>query len=247
MKNTSYDNGFYKSRNNETLKSAKHVLDALFSHYKPNSVVDFGCGFGTWVKVCKELGVEKIKGMEGPWLDANHLVIEKDEFEHADLTKPLEFKVKFDLAITLEVSEHVIKNKADVFLDNLTKASDVVLFSAALPNQGGVDHVNEQWPTYWIEKFLQRGFKVYDIIRPAVWNNEEVKLWYKQNALLFVKDGIVIESLKNYKANGMYDVVHPQMFLKQVALRHPLHISYKDVLKYFPKMTLNAIKRMFSK
>ncbi len=185
--------------------------------------------------------------MEGPWLDANHLVIEKDEFEHADLTKPLEFKVKFDLAITLEVSEHVIKNKADVFLDNLTKASDVVLFSAALPNQGGVDHVNEQWPTYWIEKFLQRGFKVYDIIRPAVWNNEEVKLWYKQNALLFVKDGIVIESLKNYKANGMYDVVHPQMFLKEVALRNPLHIYYKVVLKYFPKMTLNAIKRMFSK
>lgn len=247
MKDSTYNNSFYESRNIETEKSAQHLLKHLFTYYKPNSVIDFGCGVGTWLNVCKGLGVSKIKGFEGPWLDIGHLVIEKENFSHADLTNQIKFDEKFDLAITLEVAEHIKKEKADIFLDNLTSSSDVILFSAALPHQGGVDHVNEQWPTYWIAKFAKRGYKVFDIIRPALWNNSEVKLWYKQNAFLFVKESKHIESLSNHQDNKMYDIVHPQMFLKQVSLRHPLHVAYKDVIKYFPKMTLNAIKRFFSK
>jgi cyclopropane fatty-acyl-phospholipid synthase-like methyltransferase len=131
MKNSTYDSAFYESRHIETKKSAQHLLNHLFNLYKPNSVVDFGCGVGTWVKVCKELGVNNVKGLEGPWLDINHLVINKDEFEHADLTKPLSLSKKYDLAITLEVAEHIKENKAECFLDNLTDASDVILFSAA--------------------------------------------------------------------------------------------------------------------
>ena len=171
MKDNTYDNSFYESRNNETQKSAQHLLKHLFNYYKPNSVVDFGCGVGTWLDVCKNLGVSKVKGFEGPWLDKAHLVIEKENFSHADLTTQITFEEKFELAITLEVAEHIKKEKADIFLDNLTSSSDVILFSAALPHQGGVDHVNEQWPSYWIPKFAERGYKVYDIIRPGLWNN----------------------------------------------------------------------------
>jgi SAM-dependent methyltransferase len=247
MKNSTYDKAFYESRHNETKKSAQHLLNHLFNFYKPNSVVDFGCGVGTWLGVCKELGTSKIKGFEGPWLDTVHLVIDKNEFNHADLTTKMTFEEKFDMAITLEVAEHIVKEKADIFLDNLTASSDVILFSAAIPNQGGVDHVNEQWPSYWIAKFAERGYKVVDIIRPALWNNAEVKLWYKQNSLLFVKENKHIEALSQYKDNGMHDIVHPQMFQIQVYYRHPLHVSYKEVIKFFPKMTWNALKRVFKK
>jgi hypothetical protein len=67
------------------------------------------------------------------------------------------------------------------------------LFSAAVPGQTGDGHVNEQWPDYWIDKFKQQGYSFADIIRPAVWENEDVLWWYAQNTFLFFRDGFFDE------------------------------------------------------
>ena len=40
----------------------------------------------------------------------------------------------------------------------ITKHGDAVLFSAAIPGQGGQDHLNEQWPEYWQKKFEVNGY-----------------------------------------------------------------------------------------
>ena len=58
----------------------------------------------------------------------------------------------------MEVAEHLPAMVADRYVDLLTHLSQVIVFTAAPPGQGGDDHVNEQPPSYWISKFQQRGF-----------------------------------------------------------------------------------------
>jgi glycosyltransferase involved in cell wall biosynthesis len=70
-------------------------------------------------------------------------------------------------------------------VDSLVRHASVVLFSAAIPDQGGTAHLNEQWPSYWAELFARRGYQAYDAIRPAVWDDQQVAWWYRQNILVF--------------------------------------------------------------
>src|SRR5690606_35475831 len=111
-----------------------------------------------------------------------------ERFRRTDLGTPISESSRFDLSISLEVAEHLPESRADVFVDNLTRLSDAVLFSAAIPGQGGTGHVNEQWPTYWIERFAARGFRLADVVRPAIWEDDRMPYWYRQNTLLFVKE-----------------------------------------------------------
>jgi hypothetical protein len=111
--------------------------------------------------------------------------LEENEFLPADLSFPFKLDRKFDLLISLEVAEHLKEESADDFIQSLCAHSDLILFSAAIPFQGGQNHLNEQHPTYWIQKFESHGYHVYDPIRPLVWNSTEVDVWYKQNMFLF--------------------------------------------------------------
>src|SRR5262249_2900457 len=66
---------------------------------------------------------------------------------------------------------------------------DVVLFSAASPGQIASHHVNEQLPAFWIERFARIGFNLHDILRPRIWLDQRIPAWYRQNMLLFSRDG----------------------------------------------------------
>ncbi len=227
--------------------SATAVLEQLLRYYSPGSMVDFGCGVGTWLNVAERLGVAEVYGMEGEWLDKAHLVIDQDGFRHADLSKPVELHKRFELAISLEVAEHIADAYADTFVHNLTKAADVVMFSAAIPGQRGSGHINEQWPEYWIEKFAKHGYLPLDIIRPYIWHLPKVKGWYKQNILVYVKSSL-LDSLPALKAAydaqyTMYNLVHPDTYLRQIELSHPRNASFSKVIKSLPILTVEAISR----
>jgi hypothetical protein len=88
--------------------------------------------------------------------------------------------------MSLEVAEHIHPEAAAIFVDSLVRLAPVILFSAAIPGQGGVNHVNEQWSEYWVERFEQRGYEVIDCIRKKLWQNKGVLWSYAQNILLFV-------------------------------------------------------------
>ena len=64
-----------------------------------------------------------------------------------DLAQPLQIDRRFDLALSLEVAEHLPPECGSEFVQTLTDLSSVILFSAAIPFQGGTDHLNEQWPS----------------------------------------------------------------------------------------------------
>ncbi|MGQ9808766.1 MAG: class I SAM-dependent methyltransferase [Armatimonadota bacterium] len=183
-----YDTTFFESQQHGARKSASKIVPFLMQVVRPNSVIDFGCGSGTWLKVFQDAGVEDIKGLDGSADGLELGYITEAQFEQHDLSKPVRLNRKYDLAISLEVAEHIPEPFADVLVQSLCEASDCILFSAAIPWQGGHAHANEQWPAYWAARFRQRGYIVCDPVRPLFWQDPDVCWWYAQNCLLYVKE-----------------------------------------------------------
>jgi cyclopropane fatty-acyl-phospholipid synthase-like methyltransferase len=161
----------------ENRHSAETILKMLFDIFQPNSVLDVGCGLGTWLSVAQKMNVSEIMGIDGSWLDKSRLRIDPDLVSIQDLEQPLEIGRKFDLVICLEVAEHLSSDAAPNFIDSLTNHGDIILFSAAIPFQGGSHHINERFPDYWYSLFRERDFEVIDFIRPQIWDDSSVLWW----------------------------------------------------------------------
>ena len=213
-----YSDNFYKDRSGGSYLSAKEVLPIVNEIFRPNSVIDFGCGMGDWLRVWnEELGVKNIKGVEGPYIPREKLSIDPEKVEFRDLKQPFSPEHRFDLAMSLEVGEHLPFQNAEDFILSLTSSSDVVLFSAAVQGQQGTYHINEQMPEYWARFFLNRGYVVVDYLRPKIWNNTKVEWWYKQNILLYIKKERLsdfprlMEAYKNTSPDYLFRI-HPDFF-----------------------------------
>jgi SAM-dependent methyltransferase len=203
VKSRLYDDAFFNQHTEATLLSARVVVPHVLRTVHPRSVVDVGCGLGTWLKVFTEHGAEVIQGMDGRYVDTSKLLISAENFTPVDLVETIRGDLRpvlekaqgrYDLAVCLEVAEHLPESSAADLVRTLTAFAPVVLFSAAVPGQGGVGHINEQWPSYWKELFEQHGFCRRDPIRPRIWTNERVHWWYRQNIFLFASQQKVAES-----------------------------------------------------
>lgn len=188
--------------------AAEQVLPVLFEIYNPSTIIDVGCGLGNWIAVAKSISGAKITGVDGDYVNRSLLKIDENEFVEKDLTKPFNLNQKFDLAICLEVAEHLPESSAEGFIQSLTNHSDVIMFSAALPGQGGQNHINEQWPSYWQEHFNRCGFEMIDFFRFKIWNNPKIEYWYKQNLFLVVRKG---HALAKNESQTAYSLVHPEL------------------------------------
>jgi cyclopropane fatty-acyl-phospholipid synthase-like methyltransferase len=194
-----YGSTFYDRQREGSLSSAKVILPIVFDLIKPKSVVDFGCGVGTWLATAKWLGAEHCVGLEGSWVKAQPLAALDLDVRDTDLEQPVSFNERFDLAMSLEVAEHLSPQRSDSFVTDLCKASDVVVFSAATPGQDGDGHQNEQWPSYWAERFVRHGYMPLDIIRPIVQSDLTVQVWYRTNVLLYARPEQGLKILANLK------------------------------------------------
>ena len=148
-----YTADFFADHRDGARRSARVVVPLVLELVRARSVVDVGCGDGTWLSVFREHGVEDVRGIDGDYVDRAELQIPRERFHPHDLTRPLELGHTFDLAVSLEVAEHLPPESADDFVTSLTRHAPIVLFSAAAPYQGGQNHVNEQWPAYWAARF----------------------------------------------------------------------------------------------
>ena len=218
--NNIYGDGFYKNRHQKTVYSAERVLSIVLEALpQVNSAIDFGCGVGTWLSVLKEKGVGSIQGLDGAWVDQSLLEIPKKDFEEVDLEKEVSVYDGYDLAISLEVAEHLPEESASIFVDSLVNASNFIIFSAAIPLQGGSGHINEQWPEYWEEMFRQRGYKVIDFIRGNIWYDEKIPAWYRQNIFMYVKEEEIFRC--NFSRDIMVNhtmplsLVHPDNYMSK--------------------------------
>lgn len=185
-----YDEEFYRGQAVKSYQSAKEILN-LVSKIVPNinSVVDVGCGIGTWLKAWSEINPKiEIKGFDGNNISENSLYVSRDKIEIKDLVsvKFENIKQRFDICHSLECAEHLYEKDAVSHIKLLTQLSDVVLFSAAAPKQTGTDHHNEREPEYWSKIFHKFGYYCFDPIRSKIWNNTNISWWYRQNILLFI-------------------------------------------------------------
>jgi SAM-dependent methyltransferase len=221
-------------------RSPKLIVPLIIDLLHPRSVVDVGCGIGTFLAVFKENGVDEILGLEGEWLDTKNLEVSKDKILITDLEKPFSHDKKFDLALCIEVAEHLSESSADTIVNTLTGLSDIILFSAALPGQGGQNHINEQWAQYWQEKFAKKGYRFYDEIRRKIWNNPEIDWWYKQNMFFVIKEG---KNSYGFSENQeICNYVHPVLFNSARSAVNKI-LSGKKRYKFY----LNVIKEKLSK
>ena len=207
---TKYRKQFYASLESQALESAREVLPFLFDLLKPKSVVDVGCGTGEWLTVCQELGARDILGID--FHSGDLLKIPAASYTQKQLTDPFSLPRTYDLAMSLEVGEHLPRESAEGFVQSLTKLSAAVLFSAAIPSQGGTGHMNEQWPEYWAALFEKFDFVAVDCVRPRFWNNNKVTCYYAQNCVLYVRRGIVLEQMPSF---SLCRFVHPGLFEDQ--------------------------------
>jgi SAM-dependent methyltransferase len=240
-----YDARFYRDLET-TRDSAREILPIVFELLKPASIVDIGCGAGHWLAAAMDLGLNDVLGVDGEWALTSKLEIPRDKFLAHDLTTPLQFDRKFDLAFSLEVAEHLPESQARAFVQDLCGSADKVLFSAAIPGQGGRHHVNEQWPAYWAHLFADCGFQCYDVLRPRIWSNPRVVWYYAQNCLIFARAQSIDQRLfENSNATAEpLALVHPILWSAQVERMN----SPGKLLERLPKVILSRLikKRRWS-
>jgi SAM-dependent methyltransferase len=213
-----YTKAFYEQVRSGARQSAEIIVPLVLQLLPVRSVVDVGCGDGSWLAVFRELGVKEVLGVDGEYVDKSFLQIPQDCFQAVDLTKHLRLGRVFDLAVSLEVAEHLPADFAPILVECLTRLAPLVLFSAAIPFQGGINHINEQWPAEWAALFREHGYVPVDLIRKRVWHNDAVEWWYAQNTLLFARADL-LESNLTLKAefeqtnSSQLALVHPKQYL----------------------------------
>lgn len=181
-----YSSDFYAYNNRVAVASARAVVPHVAALLAPASVLDVGCGVGAWCHVWLENGADEVTGVDGDYVERERLLMGADRFLAADLAQPFNAGARFELVMSLEVAEHVPEASADTFVANLLHHGDVVLFSAAVPGQGGEFHVNERPLEYWRKKFALQGYECFDPVRPLLRDDASVAPWYRFNTLLYV-------------------------------------------------------------
>ncbi|MDX6609087.1 MAG: hypothetical protein QOF85_1012 [Solirubrobacterales bacterium] len=211
-----YTKTFFQGMAEQSGSSAAVVVPLLCELFEPNSVVDVGCGTGEWLAEFLGHGVDDIHGLDGPWVDPSRLSIDPARFEAADLSAPPKVGRRFDLVISLEVAEHLPERAAGPFVEYLTSLGDIVAFSAAIPFQGGTNHLNEQWPGYWSALFAERGYIAFDVVRPKIWLSSNVEFWYRQNLIVYMAEDRAAQS-PSEPTDTVLPLVHPDLFVHQAS------------------------------
>lgn len=177
-------------------RSAAVVAPILFDEFTPETVVDVGCGEGHWAAAFAQMGCD-VTGIDGPHV--SHVL--GDRFIPADLSLPLP-SGGYDLAICLEVGEHLPASRSASLVAELCRLAPVVVFSAAIPHQTGPGHINCRWPSWWAEHFAANGYRVDGSLRWSIWDDTRIEPWYRQNLLV---------ATTGTEHVGPLDVVHPEI------------------------------------
>jgi len=242
-----FDRDYYRTlepSDGGSRRSADVIVPLLLDIVRPRSVVDVGCGVGSWLAAFQANGVEDVLGLDLDNVDRDLLLIPADKFLPVDLRQPLQLDRTFDLALCFEVAGFLPSENAASLVDSLVHSSSVVAFSAPIPLQGGPNAINEQWPTYWATLFAERGYVVIDPIRRVIWDRSDVKWWFAQNLLIFIREELVASnprwSQERQRAKeSPLSLVHPRLHLE----RDTLDSSLKKALLGLPRLFTTAIKR----
>jgi SAM-dependent methyltransferase len=244
MSNIDYDH----SKNIHTLSGPRVALPVILGEIKPRSLLDVGCGIGTWLKAALESGITDVFGVDGIAVAPENFLVAKTLFRQQDLNQTWSLGRRFEVALCLEVAEHLDAQFAGNLIEALTLHADTVIFGAACPGQGGQHHVNCQWPVYWQKMFNERGYVCSDEIRWKIWQDERIEPWYRQNIFTARRD-----PAKAGHEPGILPVVHPDIlklmtqdeFSKNIDRIAEGALPFKWYWVSFPKVFLKKVAGKF--
>lgn len=236
-----YDTDFLRYTHSTAKRSAQVIVPIIEGAMNPKSVLDVGCGPAAWLEVWKEHGAAEVLGVDGEYVDRATLAIDDSEFVASDLGGSIDLGRRFDLVQSLEVAEHLPASRARGFISDLCRHSDIVMFSAAPPGQGGENHINEQPYAYWRGLFSEYGYVVVDFVRPLVASRREVAPWYRYNTLLYVKRA-VLDSLPESVRSA---AVTSDAAISDVS--PPLYKIRKSIVRHLPPWVTQALADMTKK
>lgn len=209
----------------------------------PKSIVDLGGGAGAFLKAFKELGTKEVVCIDHPSIKTEDLLINQDEFIPCNLNKQLPSPIKSELAISTEFAEHVSQARSKSIVDFLTNCSDIILFSSAIPGQGGIEHINEQRPSFWRNLFQARGYEQVDNIRQKIIFDRSIPFWFRQNLFLYVNQKLLEQGKLNIPVQSQFippefEIVHSRILERPLTLRELL----KELIPTFTR----SVKSRFS-
>jgi hypothetical protein len=229
-----YDDKYHAARLEESAMSAAVVVRLLLQRFpSTTSVVDVGCSTGAWLHEFQLNGISRVLGIDGADVPERLLQIDPAHVRRVDLREPVPPLGRFDLALCLEVGNCLPSEAAQQFVTGLTRMSDIVVFSAAVPGQSKTPTLNERWPSYWSALFANERFACFDILRESLWYDQRVNWLYAQNMLVFVSEfrEDVSERLSSARRVGALDIVHPRAFEQ---FRAEVRGHTDEQLKLFP-------------
>lgn len=157
----------------------KEILDLTIELFQPRSVLDVGCGTGISLDYFKARGIT-VRGLEGSALAISN-ARNGSLIQQHDLNEPIDLGETFDLVWCFEVAEHIHPRYVSALLTSLTNHGERILLSAARPGQGGLGHLNEQPPEYWIDLMEEREFA----LAPETKRYRDLPDHFAENILVF--------------------------------------------------------------
>jgi hypothetical protein len=97
------------------------------------------------------------------------------EFRPTNFQQGISHTGVFDLAISVEVVEHLPSDAADRLVQSIAQSANAVVFGAAFIGQPGLGHINTRPHSYWAHKFVSNGYLLFDIFRPEFWSDNRVE------------------------------------------------------------------------
>lgn len=215
--------------NTHTPMAPEAIVKIILEQHQVSSVLDVGCGTGVWLKEFLSHNVKDVYGVDGVPIKNREFEVSTSLFSCVDLRSQWNLHRHFDLAICLEVAEHLPLESAPDFIRSLCTHSNLIVFSAACPHQEGQGHINCQWPSYWQQLFNMNSYLCADSLRPFIWDQEFPEYWYKQNIFVAMRD-----PAKAGSEARLPSLVHPEFlqswvdrsdYLASIIERRKSHVS----------------------
>jgi SAM-dependent methyltransferase len=209
---------------------ARAVVPTLEEIFEPRSVVDLGCGTGAWLAA---FDLDDVLGVDSH-APSDALDFPSEKFRRADLAAPFELDRRFDLALSLEVGEHLAEVAASPLVESLVALAPAVVFSAAIPGQPGIAHVNCQWPEWWAALFREHNYRPCDCLRFRFWDQPEIPFYYPQNMIVY-SDRLEQFGLEE---TAVRRLVHPGLYEKVLAaFPAPEYVTMRSFAGFVARMS----------
>ncbi len=193
MKNKKYNDKYYERHFAQYRKWENKIGEYLYEELKPNSVLDLGCGVGSYLEGFLNAGCKNLLGIELSFSDVEKYIVEdiRSHIIEGDVTTSLNLNRKFDCVISFEVGEHIAPYGTEKFIDNLILCSDrYIILTAAPPGQRGTGHINLRSKDFWIESIVSKGFLYReDLVEKyrVKWKEFNVEKYILNNLMVFKK------------------------------------------------------------